>query len=148
MERIYASLCSLQHYLQQGSHRSNPSNPKDEWIKKLWCRGSGTLVKTEAQVNMAHLLAQPQQKLQLDYKTRITQNCQKIELYGSPITKGLKKPHLSMRVGGAEGRDVWRGRTGGPTPMCMVEKSGRKAQEQGILPPHQTAQSRVPMPGR
>ena len=39
---------------------------------------------------MAHLLAQPQQKLQLNYKTTITQNCQKIELYGSSTTKELK----------------------------------------------------------
>ena len=30
------------------------------------------------------------------------QNCQKIELYGSPITKELKKKHSSRLVGGAE----------------------------------------------
>ena len=39
---------------------------------------------------MAHLLAQPQQKLQLDYKKNISQNHQKIKLYGSPTTKELK----------------------------------------------------------
>ena len=31
-----------------------------------------------------------------------TQNCQKIELYGSPITKELKKKHSFRLLGGAE----------------------------------------------
>ena len=44
----------------------------------------------EVEVNTAYLHAQPQQKLQLDYKTNITQNHQKIELYGSLTTKDLK----------------------------------------------------------
>ena len=52
--------------------------------------------------NTFHLQAQLDQKLQLDYKTNISQICQKIELYGSPITKDLKKPHSSRRVGGLE----------------------------------------------
>ena len=34
------------------------------------------------------------------------QNCQKIELYGSPITKELKKKHSFRLVGGAE-MDSW-----------------------------------------
>ena len=38
------------------------------------------------------------------YKTNITQNCQKIKLYGSPTTKDLKKPHSSRRVGEVETR--------------------------------------------
>ena len=45
------------------------------------------------------------------------QNCQKIELYGSPITKELKKKHSFRMVGGVEtgsqsrdGQPVWRGR--------------------------------------
>ena len=45
---------------------------------------------------------QPQKELQLDLKSNNTQNCQKIELYGSPATRDLKKPHSSRRVGGAE----------------------------------------------
>ena len=35
-------------------------------------------------------------------KTKNNQNCQKIELYGSPTTKELKKKHLSRLVGGEE----------------------------------------------
>ena len=54
----------------------------------------------EAYVNMARLLAQLEQKLQLDYKTNITQICQKTELYGNLTTKDLEKPHSPRRVGG------------------------------------------------
>ena len=43
--------------------------------------------------NMAHLLAQPQQKLQINYKTPITQNHQKIEPYGSSTTEELSHIH-------------------------------------------------------
>ena len=39
-----------------------------------------------------------QKKLQLHLKISNTQNHQKIELYGSPTTKYLKKPHSSRRV--------------------------------------------------
>ena len=35
-------------------------------------------------------------------KTNNNQNCQKIELYGSPTTKELKKKYSSRQVGGAE----------------------------------------------
>ena len=35
-------------------------------------------------------------KLQLKYRRTITWNHQKIELYGSPTTKELKKPHLAL----------------------------------------------------
>ena len=35
-------------------------------------------------------------------KTKNNQNCQKMELYGSPTTKELKKKHSSRPVGGAE----------------------------------------------
>ena len=35
-------------------------------------------------------------------KTRNNQNSQKIELYGSPTTKELKKKHSSRAVGGVE----------------------------------------------
>ena len=51
-----------------------------------------------------HLVVQSQQKLQLNYKTTITQNHQKIELYGSLTTKELKKSHSSKQVGGVEMR--------------------------------------------
>ena len=44
-------------------------------------------------------------KLQLNYRTIITQNCQKIELYGSGTTKELKKPHSPRWIGGGKG---WR----------------------------------------
>ena len=50
-------------------------------------------------------------------KTKNNQNCQKIELYGSPTTKDLKEKQFSRQVGGAEtgsqgGEYVRRG--GGP----------------------------------
>ena len=54
----------------------------------------GLRVKMEAWVNTPCLI-QLQQKLQLDYKTSITQNSQKTVLYGNPTTKGLKKPDSS-----------------------------------------------------
>ena len=65
----------------------------------------GLPVNMETQVNMAQLLPQPQQKLQLDYKTNITQNHQKIDLCGSLTTKKLKKPPSSRCLGGVE---MWR----------------------------------------
>ena len=66
---------------------------------------------------MLHLLAQLKKKLQLDHKTNITQNHQKIELYGSLTIKDLKKPYSSRRVGEVEkrrwvescGDTVWQG---------------------------------------
>ena len=57
---------------------------------------------------MPHLLTKLQQKLQLDYKTSITQNCQKIELYGSPTTKHFKEATF-IQMGGGMGRDAQRG---------------------------------------
>ena len=62
----------------------------------------------------------------LKTKTKKTQNCQKIELYGSLTTKELKKKHSSRPVGGAEmGSQVERthgkavaGGLGGPTFKC------------------------------
>ena len=38
-----------------------------------------------------------------------------IELYGSPITKELKKSHFSRWVAGVE---MWRCGMGRPIPMC------------------------------
>ena len=47
---------------------------------------------------MLRLLAHPQKELQLNLKTNNTQNCQKIELYGSVTTKDLKKPQSCRPV--------------------------------------------------
>ena len=54
------------------------------------------------------------QKKDNKFKNKNNQNCQKIELYGSPTTKELKKKHSSRLVGGAEmgswgGEDAWQG---------------------------------------
>ena len=46
---------------------------------------------------MAHLLEQLQQKLQPNYKTTIIQNHQKVELYGSPTSKELKKSNSDFQ---------------------------------------------------
>ena len=64
---------------------------------------------------MAHLLTQPQQKLQLNYKTNITQNYQKIEVYESMTTKELKK---SIHLRGVEGAEMRREAWGGPITTC------------------------------
>ena len=53
-------------------------------------------------MNMLCLFAQLQKKLQLDLKTNITHNHQKIKLYGSPTTKDLKKPRSYRWLGEAE----------------------------------------------
>ena len=47
-------------------------------------------------------------------KTNSNQNCQKIELYGSPTIKELKKKHSFRLIGAAElgswsGEDTWQG---------------------------------------
>ena len=47
---------------------------------------------------------QPQRELQLNIKTKNTQDSQKIELYGSPTAKDLKKLLSFRRVGGAGSR--------------------------------------------
>ena len=46
------------------------------------------------------------------FKNKKQTDCQKIELYGNPTTKKVKKKHSSRLVGGAEmgsrgGKDVW-----------------------------------------
>ena len=41
-------------------------------------------------------------RIMTNLKTKYNQNCQKIELYGSPTTKELKKKHSSRLVEGAE----------------------------------------------
>ena len=46
-------------------------------------------------------------------KTKSKQNSQKIELYGSPTTKELKKKHSFRLVGGAETGSRGKGGQGG-----------------------------------
>ena len=58
-------------------------------------------------------------KRRTNLKTKSNQNCQKIELYGSPTTKELKKKHSSRWVGGGEmgnwaERTLGRVAAGGP----------------------------------
>ena len=53
-------------------------------------------------------------RIATNLKTKNNQNYQKIELYGSPTTKELKKKHSSRPVGGTEtgspcGEDSWQG---------------------------------------
>ena len=69
--------------------------------------------------NVAHLLVQPQQKTQLNCKTNITQNHQKIELYGSLKTKEIKEQFIQT------------GRRGGDAETCRkalrcMEKHSRQ----------------------
>ena len=56
-------------------------------------------------------------------RKKINQNCQKIELYGSPTTKELKKKHSSRLVGGAEtgsqGGEDWGTWQTGHSHICM-----------------------------
>ena len=50
----------------------------------------------------ASLLCTTKRRITTNLKTKNNQNCQKIELYGSLMTKELKKKHSSRLVGGAE----------------------------------------------
>ena len=97
-------------------------------------------------MNTVHLLAQPEQKLQLDYKTSITYYHQKIELCGSPTIKELKKIHSSRWVGGADTQNrlshthVWwikiRRDTSGvrdPSPTPYPQAQGSSARK---ISPH------------
>ena len=98
---------------------------------------------------MPCLLAQLHQKLQLDYRTTVTQNHQKIELHGSLTTKELKKSHSSRWVGTAQ---MWRceGRCGDAewqshNSMCWI-KIGRDTSGMRYpspIPDHQAQGSRA-----
>ena len=57
-------------------------------------------------------LTQPEKELQLNLKTCNTQNCQKMELYGSPTTKDLIKEATVIQTGrrGKETETRRRGR--------------------------------------
>ena len=96
-----------------------------------------------------------------------TQNCQKIELYGIPTTKDLKKLYSSRQVGGAETRSqggedergsgeavavvVATSGTSSPIFMCSGQKMGRGRGipcEQVIPAPGQTVRTRVAAPGK
>ena len=85
------------------------------------------------------ILTQPQQKLQLDYKTNITQNHQNIKLYGSLTTKELKKPHSSRWVGGAK---RWNVQSHTHIWYVKIER------DRDIPVPHQSTQPGIPAPGR
>ena len=64
---------------------------------------------------MLLLLTQLQKILQLDHKTNITQDHQKI---GNLTTKDIKKLHLCRQVGRRGGVAWGGGRMGGPTFTC------------------------------
>ena len=60
-----------------------------------------------------HFVSGNNQKDSSKFKNKINQNCEKIKLCGSPITKELKKKHSFRLVGGAEmgtqgGEDLWQ----------------------------------------
>ena len=57
-------------------------------------------------------------------KTKNNQNCQKIELYGNPTTKELKKKHSRRLVGGAE-RGSWTERTHSKTASRRLGQAKR-----------------------
>ena len=66
-----------------------------------------------------HSASSHNQKKNNKFKNKNNQDCQKIKLYGSSITKELKKKHSPRRVRGAETssqsrKDVRQGGTGGP----------------------------------
>ena len=62
-------------------------------------------------------------------KTKNNQNCQKIELYGSPTTKELKKKHSFRLVGGVE-RTCSKAAVGRPgVPHLCVDKLGGRTRE-------------------
>ena len=84
--------------------------------------------------------------LQLNYKTTITQNCQKIELYGSQTTKKLTKSHSSRRVGGQRCVDKRCG-TAVPHPH-MVDKNWERYLGRMYPSPQKPPQPRDPVPGR
>ena len=63
-------------------------------------------------------------------KTKNNQNCQKIELYGSPTTKELKKKHSFRLVGGVE-RTCSKAAVGRPgVPHLCADKLGGTTGEQ------------------
>ena len=72
---------------------------------------------------MAHLFVQPQQKLQLNYKTTITQTCQKIKLCESPTTKELKKSHSSRWVGEHGDAEMYGDAEWAVPYPCVVDKN-------------------------
>ena len=52
-------------------------------------------------------------RITTNLKTKNTQNCQKIELYGSLVTKNLKKPYSYRQEGQSQGARAERMRCGG-----------------------------------
>ena len=81
-------------------------------------------------------------------KTKNNQNCQKIELYGSPTTKELKKKHSSRLVGGTEmgGQGKNDGQQGSSW-RTRVGKAAAGRQGSSWWTWQQTLQPRVPAQG-
>ena len=73
---------------------------------------------------MAHLLAQPQQKIAARLSNKNCQESSNNQAEWKSDTKELKKPHSSRWVGGKRRGDtqsvveMWRHRTNVPTPTC------------------------------
>ena len=91
--------------------------------------------KMEAKVDTLCLLAQPKERQQ-QFKNKNNENLQKIELYGSPTTKEIKKKHSSRPVGGVEkGSQVERTRSkamaGGPREVVDCGAGQAKLQLDG-----------------
>ena len=57
-------------------------------------------------------------------KTKNNQNCQKIELYGSPTTKELKKMFIQTGRRGGHGQP---GEKGGVAMWCLEDQAGKAA---------------------
>ena len=76
--------------------------------------------KVEVYIDILCLIAQPKEgQQQIKKKQKQKQNCQKIELYGSPTIKELEKKHSFRLVGGVEmgswgGEDARQGSGRGP----------------------------------
>ena len=76
-------------------------------------------------------------RITANFKMKNTQNCQKIELYGSPTTKGLKKLYSSRRIGGAEIGSQERTWYGSSEPA--VTRQQQQPAEQAVLHSHVVA---------
>ena len=89
-----------------------------------------------------------------NFKLKINQNWQKIELYGSPTTKELRKKHSSKLVGGVEtgsqgGEDAQQGSNGARQQMAVphfsADKPGATTQERAPRGPAQETKTSKPL---
>ena len=110
-------------------------DPKDtdknglKWVEKA---GEGSSVLRGGTGRHGSPLCTTTSKLQLKYRTTITQNHQKSRLILSLTTTELKKPHPTRLVGGAhmQSRLVFH-------PHVVDKNSGGISWEQGVPAPHQ-----------